>query len=116
MITLYGIPNCDTVRKARKWLAAHDIDYTFHDFRQDGLEEDTLKRWIAAVGRETLLNRRGQSWRKLSESDRAGLHDARALQLMLREPTLIKRPVLEEDGVIHVGFSEAAYQGRFGRD
>ena len=113
MTILYGIPNCDTVRKARKWLAAHDIDYTFHDFRKDGLDRNKLKSWVDAVGWETLLNKRGQSWRRLSETDRANLNEARAMKLMLQEPTLIKRPVLEYDGNIHIGFRETDYHSLF---
>jgi arsenate reductase len=109
MTTLYGIPNCDTVRKTRKWLAAHDIDYTFHDVRKDGLSENKLKSWIKAVGWETLLNKRGQTWRKLAEADKAGLDQAKAIRLMLAEPTLIKRPVLEQAGRVLVGFDEQQY-------
>ncbi len=109
MTTLYGIPNCDTVRKARKWLAAHDIDYRFHDFRKDGLSEAKLKSWVEALGWEPLLNKRGQSWRKLPETAKTDLDETRAIRLMLAEPTLIKRPVLEHAGQVRVGFDEPQY-------
>lgn len=114
MTTLYGIPNCDTVRKARKWLAAHDVDYRFHDFRKDGLTEGKLQAWVAAVGWETLLNKRGQSWRKLPEADKTDLTEAKAMRLMRAEPTLIKRPVLEHAGQVLVGFDESQYAQRLG--
>jgi len=107
--TLYGIRNCDTVKKARRWLGEHDVDYGFHDFRADGLTKAQLKRWIAAVGWETLLNRRGTTWRKLPEAERNGITAARAERLMLAEPTLIKRPVLEVAGSVLVGFSADEY-------
>ena len=110
MTTLYGIANCDTVRKARKWLAAHDVAYQFHDFRKDGLSNKQVKAWAQAVGWETLLNRRGQTWRKLAEQDKANLTEAKAINLMAAEPTLIKRPVLEINKQVQVGFSEADYQ------
>jgi arsenate reductase len=113
MTILYGIPNCDTVRKARKWLAAHDIDYHFHDFRKDGLQANQLNKWVAAVGWEALLNRRGLSWRKLPEKEKANVTQNRAVKLMLAEPTLIKRPVLEHAKRLQVGFSETVYRQLF---
>ncbi|HKK05190.1 MAG TPA: ArsC family reductase [Gammaproteobacteria bacterium] len=113
MTTLFGIKNCDTVKKARRWLDDHGVDYRFHDFRADGLTKTQLKRWIAAVGWETLLNRRGTTWRKLPESEREGITAAGAERLMLDEPTLIKRPVVEAGDVVLVGFDEEDYRGRF---
>ena len=107
MITLYGIKNCDTCRKARKWLHAEGIDHSYHDFREDGLDDKSLSKWVAAVGWETLLNRRGTTWRKLPEADRDGLTPAGAAVLMLNNPTLIKRPVFDMDGTYLVGFSAA---------
>lgn len=112
MIVLYGIKNCDTVKKARRWLDARGIDYRFHDFRADGLEEERLAGWIGTCGWETLLNRRGTTWRKLPEAARSDLDEAKAAALMLREPTLIKRPVLETGREILVGFKEAEYAER----
>jgi arsenate reductase len=113
MTTLYGIANCDTVRKARKWLTSHDVDYQFHDFRKDGLNAKQLKNWASKVSWETLLNRRGQTWRKLANKDKTALTEARALKLMLNQPTLIKRPVLEINNQVHVGFKDADYQQLF---
>lgn len=113
MTTLYGIANCDTVRKARKWLAAHEVAYQFHDFRKDGLSNQQVKTWAQAVGWETLLNRRGQTWRKLAEQDKANLTEAKAIKLMAAEPTLIKRPVLEINKQVQVGFTETDYQQLF---
>ncbi len=113
MIVLYGIPNCDTVRKARKWLDAAGVEYRFHDFRKDGLDPATLRRWAGAVGWETLLNRRGQTWRKLDPAVREAMDEARALDWMQKEPTLIKRPVTEwPDGSVTVGFQPEAWEDR----
>ena len=107
---LYGIPNCDTIRKARKWLAANAIDYTFHDFRKDGLDEKQLTRWVKELGWETLLNRRGTTWRKLPEAKKTDLDAAKATAIMLAEPAIIKRPVLDLGKQRHVGFTEADYK------
>ncbi len=113
MITLYGIPNCDTVKKARKWLEANGVDYTFHDFRKDGLTKKQVQSWAKQVGWETLLNRRGTSWRKLPEADRENITAARAVTLMSSNPTLIKRPVLDLGDTLHVGFSLDHYSELF---
>lgn len=113
MTTLYGIANCDTVRKARKWLTAHKVDYQFHDFRKDGLSAEQLKHWAKKVGWETLLNRRGQTWRKLPDKAKTNLTEAGALKLMQAEPTLIKRPVLEIKSQVHVGFKDTDYKNLF---
>ncbi len=110
MKTLYGISNCDTVRKARKWLENHKMDYQFHDFRQDGLTYEQLLTWSTKVGWEALLNRRSTSWRQVSEENKAAIDEEKALQLMLQQPTLIKRPVLVSSEQIVVGFNETAYQ------
>ncbi len=109
-LKLYGISNCDTVRKARKWLSGHSIDYTFHDFHKQGLDEKTLESWIAKVGWTLLLNRRGTTWRKLPKTERADLDEAKARILMLTYPALIKRPVLVGEGQLLVGFDESKYQ------
>ena len=109
MIPLYGIKNCDTVKKARAWLEQHDVAYRFHDLRSDELDAPQLKRWIKAVGWETLLNTRGTTWRQLPEADRQGVDAAGAVRLMLAHPTLIKRPVLETGATVIVGFSVASY-------
>jgi Spx/MgsR family transcriptional regulator len=113
MPTLYGIANCDTVRKARKWLDAHGIDYTFHDFRKHGLDEQQLKRWVKELGWEVLLNKRGMMWRKLPDSKKQDLDANKAIAIMLDEPAIIKRPVLDTGTQRHVGFSEADYKTLF---
>lgn len=108
--TLYGIRSCDTVRKARKWLAQQGIAHHFHDLREDGLDSDLLAGWVSALGWETLLNRRSTSWRQLDDSDRQNLDGDRALALMLDHPTLIKRPVLMVGGRVTVGFTPEGYR------
>ena len=111
-ITLYGIPNCDTVKKARAWLAAQGIEHQFHDFKKQGVPEQPLDAWIAAVGWQALVNTRGTTWRKLDDSTRAGVHDAAAARaLMLTQPSVIKRPVVEwDDTQVTVGFDENTWQ------
>ena len=116
MTVLYGIKNCDTVKKARKWLKDHAIEYVFHDFRQDGLEPARLYQWSQAVGWETLLNRRGTTWRQLNEAEREHLDETHALALMHDLPTLIKRPVLELDDKVEVGFQPDIYSKLFKKD
>jgi len=112
-ITLYGIKNCDTVRKARQWLEAQGVEYDFHDFRADGLAEQELRAWVKAVCWETLLNRRGTTWRQLLDADKDGVDEAKAIQLMLAQPTLIKRPVLVCGKHTHVGFKADEYEALF---
>jgi Spx/MgsR family transcriptional regulator len=106
MITLYGIKTCGTCRNALKWLDAEGIPHQYHDFRANGLDEATLSRWIDALGWETLLNRRGTTWRGLSDEDKADVDASRAKALMLAKPTLIKRPVFDLDGSFVVGFTD----------
>jgi arsenate reductase (glutaredoxin) len=113
MTILYGIRNCDTVGKARRWLDERGVAYRFHDFRTDGLEADRLDGWIRAVGWETLLNRRGTTWRQLPEADREGIDAERAAALMLEHPTLIRRPVVEHGNQVLVGFNAEAFTQRF---
>lgn len=113
MTTLYGISNCDTVRKARQWLADNDIEYRFHDVRKDGLDEATVKRWINVIGWESLINRSGRTWRALPDDVKTGLAERSAIQLMLNEPTVIKRPVLHAGSQYLVGFRAQDYQQIF---
>lgn len=115
IVTLYGITTCDTVRKARTWLDGQGIAYRFHDFRAEGLEETRLAGWLDALGWETVLNRAGTSFRKLPEAERAGLDRAKAERLILANPTLVKRPVLETDGKVMVGFKPEIYAAVFSR-
>jgi arsenate reductase len=110
---LYGIPNCDTVKRARAWLADHSRAHAFHDFKKSGVPEAHLDVWLAAVGWEALVNRQGTTWRKLDDATRAGVTDAASARaLMLAQPSVIKRPVVEwGDGRITVGFNAAAWAG-----
>ena len=106
-LTVFGIPNCDTVKKARLWLADNSRDFAFHDFRKDGLTEEMVTRWLVHVPMEKLLNKRGTSWRKMSDADKANEDEAHLVALMVANPTLIKRPVIEADGTATVGFTDA---------
>lgn len=110
---LYGIKNCDTVRKARRWLDDHAIEYRFHDFRSDGLDRERLRAWAAELGWETLLNRRGTTWRRLPEGERTDVDETRAVELMLAHPALIKRPLLDLGGQRVVGFEDKRYAQLF---
>ena len=109
MLTLYGIPSCDSCRKARKWLDANAIAYRFHNLRADCVDDDMLERWLAAVDWKALLNTRSTTWRGLAAGDRTDLDRQRASQLMLAHPTLIKRPVAESGKTVLVGFSAESY-------
>jgi len=110
---LYGIKNCDTVRKARRWLEANGIDFQFHDFRTAGLDQTTVNAWLESVSWETLRNKRGTTWRKLEDPRKEQLDQTIAVELMLENPTLIKRPVLSDSSGCKVGFKEADYAAHF---
>ena len=113
MITVYGIPNCDTVKKARAWLTEHGVEHHFHDFKKQGVSESELDRWLAAVGWESVINRKGTTWRQLDEAVRAGVTDvASARAVAMANPSLIKRPVVQWTDGITVGFDAAAWQSR----
>jgi arsenate reductase len=109
MIEIYGIPNCDTMRKARKWLDAHGIAYRFRNYKTAGVDPERLSDWVGRLGWEALLNRRGTTWRKLPESERVDIDRDRAIQLMCEYPSMIRRPLLVRGDTIEVGFSEDAY-------
>lgn len=110
-ITLFGISNCDTVKKARKWLDANGVSYAFHDFRKDGLDTVMVDSFLDQIDTDTLINKRGLSWRKLSEKQKQ-LDDRKSrVKLLLATPTLIKRPVLDINGNYTIGFSEQLYNG-----
>jgi len=112
---LYGIPNCTTVKKARAWLAEHGHDVPFHDFKKQGVDAAWLHEVCRQTGWQALLNTRGTTWRKLSDAEKAAAGDeAGAIELMLTQPSVIKRPVLELDGRYHLGFAEDQYQALFG--
>jgi arsenate reductase (glutaredoxin) len=112
-IRLYGIPNCDTVKKARTWLSEQGIEYVFHDFKKDGLTAAKLQSWLQASDWKVLLNTRGTTWRKLPESERAAPDESKAKSLMLAQPSLVKRPVVETGKGLLVGFDPAAWQTTF---
>lgn len=114
MTTLYGIKNCDKVRAARRWLEQHGVEYEFHDYRDDGLEPDRIKRWLAVLGAETLINRRSTTWRSLSEREKTVLEGAAAVKVLTQYPTLLKRPLLEHGKRYLVGFKAAEYTAMFG--
>lgn len=113
MNTLYGIPNCDTMKKARSWLDGHGIAYQFHDYKKAGLDEALLRAWVAELGWEALINRRGQMWRKLDPAVREALDEASAIRVMLETPSIIRRPVLDTGEQRTIGFSEGAYTALF---
>lgn len=113
MNTLVGIKNCDSVRKARKWLEENGVAYSYHDLREDGLDKAALQAWIRELGWEVLLNKRSTTWKQLSAEDRSDLNDTKAMMLLLAHPTLIKRPLLISRQGIHVGFNEAKYRVLF---
>lgn len=109
-VTIYGIPNCDTMKKARTWLDSHGIAYEFHDYKKAGIDEARLAAWSKKVGWETLLNRAGTTFRKLTDKEKAGLDEKKAIKLMIAQPSLIKRPVLDLGrGKILVGFKPEIY-------
>lgn len=108
-ITMYGIKNCDTIKKARTWLEARGVAYTFHDYKAAGIDEDRLQAWCREVGWEKLCNRAGTTFKKLPDEEKQGLDEAKAVRLMRAQPSIIKRPVLDVDGQLLVGFAEEAY-------
>jgi len=112
-VTLYGIRNCDTMKKAWTWLDRHGVAYDFHDYKKQGVDRAHLERWAADVGWERLLNRAGTTFKKLPDADKQGLDQAKAIALMLSQPSMIKRPVLEADGTLLVGFRPEDYAKAF---
>lgn len=113
MTTIYGIKNCDTMKRARAWLVSHDVNHVFHDYKVAGIDRATLDGWVKKVGWQTLVNRSGTTFRKLPEPEKADLTEKRAIDLMLRQPSLIKRPVLDVRGRVTVGFAAEAYAKLF---
>ncbi|HET7334698.1 MAG TPA: ArsC family reductase [Rhizomicrobium sp.] len=112
-VTIYGIKNCDTMKKARAWLDAHDIAYRFHDYKVEGIERATLDGWIAALGWEVVLNRAGTTFRKLPEGDKTNLNAKRAADLMVAQPSMIKRPILAMNDKFLAGFKPELYEAAF---
>ena len=113
VVTVYGITNCDTIKKARKWLDNAGIEFTFHDYRKQGLEKPLLESWVDTLGWEILLNRRGTTWRKLPDAIKDNIDRQSAIEIMLENPAIIKRPLLNKAGRWHLGFSEAQYREIF---
>lgn len=114
-VTIYGIKACDTMKKARAWLDGHGIDYAFHDYKVAGVDRGRLKLWADSLGWEVLLNRAGTTFRSLPEADKQGIDEAKAIELMLAQPSMIKRPVLDVGGDLLVGFKPDRYAEAFGR-
>jgi len=113
MNTLYGIKNCDTVKKTRRWLDDNQIDYRFHDFRADGLEKTQINAWVAELGWETLINKRSTTWKALDDSVKNSLNDQSIIDVIADNPTLIKRPLLDTGAMRRVGFKAADYETLF---
>ena len=113
-VTLYGIPNCDTMKKARAWLDAHGVAFAFHDYRKAGVDAQALDAWLYALGWEVLLNRAGTTFRKLPDADKADLDREKARAVMIAHPSAIRRPVLVHDGGVEVGFKPERYAALFG--
>lgn len=113
-LEFYGIPNCDTVKKARTWLDARGSDYTFHDYKKEGADAARLEKWVAEAGWEKLLNRAGTTFRKLPDADKQDLDAAKAVAIMVAQPSTIKRPVVEYPGGLLVGFKEAEWDAALG--
>jgi len=114
MTTMYGIKNCDTIKKARTWLESHKVDYDFHDYKAQGIDKPTLEGWVRKVGWEVLLNRAGTTFKKLPDADKENVTEKKAIALMLAQPSMIKRPVLEAKGKVTVGFKPDEYKKLFG--
>ena len=108
-ITLYGIKNCDTVKKSRDWLAKNNIDYRFHDFRVDGLSKSQVQDWIADIGLDALVNKRSTTWKELDDATKATFSEKNAAAVIAEHPTLIKRPLLDTGKQKHVGFKDTEY-------
>ena len=113
MTTLYGIKNCDTVKKARKWLELNGVDYRFHDMREDGIDQQQISSWIQQLGWETVVNKRSTSWKQLEPELRNGMDENAAIKAILANPTLVKRPLLDIDGNYTVGFNATDYTSIF---
>ena len=111
---LYGIKNCDTMKRARAWLDAHKVTYTFHDYKTAGIDKPVLEGWARKVGWEVLLNRAGATFRKLPDADKENITEKKAIALMLAQPSMIKRPVLDAKGKLTVGFQPEIYKKLFG--
>lgn len=113
MTTIYGIKNCDTMKKAFRWLEENNVEYTFHDYRKDGLERDLLTSWVEQLGWEAVVNKRGTTWRKLAPETQAAMNNQSAVDALLEQPAMIKRPLLDHDQSLTLGFKPDQYQAIF---
>ncbi|MFA0554067.1 ArsC family reductase [Vibrio lentus] len=112
-ITMFGIPNCDTIKKAKKWLEAEDIEFEFHDYRKQGINEELVKTFCAELGWELVLNKRGTTYRQLTQEQKDTLTEEKAVALLVEQPAMIKRPILNVDGKLHIGFKADQYAAIF---
>ncbi len=112
-VVMYGIANCDTIKKAKNWLTEHGVEFTFHDYRKQGVPDDVLTQAMTALGWESLVNKRGTTYRKLPDAQKDGLNASSALPLLAEQPAMIKRPLLAVNGEFHLGFKAAQYQEVF---
>lgn len=112
-VIMFGIPNCDTVKKARSWLVEHGVSYAFHDYKKGGVDSQRLTNWVEQFGWEKVLNRAGTTFKKLPDSSKAGLDAAKAIAMMLENPSAIKRPIVDYDGGTLLGFSRAEWEKAF---
>ena len=113
MVKIYGIPNCDTMKKARQWLNDQGIAYEFHDYKKAGIDEQLVRHWVKTLGWEALLNRRGTTWRKLDDAVKSQIDETSAIQIMLQTPSIIKRPLLDDGTTLHLGFKADEYERIF---
>ena len=113
MTIMYGIPNCDAIKKARLWMQQHNQSFEFHNFKKDGISEEKLQSWLTQQPWQDLINRKGTSWRKLDQATRDNMNEQQAIHTMLENPSIIKRPVLETAGKVYLGFSEQVYSQLF---
>ena len=113
MIKLFGIPNCDTIKKAKKWLEQNGVEYVFHDYRKDGVDAQMVTQFCAELDWDKILNKRGTTYRQLDDATKETLNEARAIELLVEHPAMIKRPILEKDGQLHLGFKADQYQSIF---
>lgn len=112
-VKMYGIKNCQTMKKAMTWLESQQIDFEFHDYKKLGIDETTLKAWLSQKQWDEIINKRGTTWRKLSDEDKTDIDPTKAIQLMIANSSLIKRPALDVDGKLYLGFDKALYQSIF---
>ncbi|MBW3694399.1 ArsC family reductase [Vibrio sp. T187] len=112
-ITMFGIPNCDTIKKAKKWLQVENVEFDFHDYRKQGIDETLVKTFCSELGWETVLNKRGTTYRQLTQEQKDSLNEQTAITLLVEQPAMIKRPILKVDGQYHIGFKADQYSAIF---